>query len=68
MEMPGQDRETMRRAPLAPGHVGAIRAIGNERLHPMGATVTPNGVRPAEVMNEIRFASGPSARRCGCAR
>lgn len=43
METLGQDLETMRRVPLAPDHVAAIRAIGGERRYPASAIVMDIG-------------------------
>lgn len=39
METLGQDLETMRRVPLAPGHVAAISDIGRELAYPAGSIV-----------------------------
>ena len=43
METLGQDLETMRRVPLAPGHVAAICDIGREVSYPAGSIVMDIG-------------------------
>jgi CRP-like cAMP-binding protein len=43
METLGQDLETMRRVPLAPEHVEAIRAVGGETTYPAGTIVMDIG-------------------------
>ena len=43
METLGADLETMRRVPLAPGHVDAICAIGSEAFHPAGSIIMDIG-------------------------
>ena len=43
MESFGEDLETLRRVPLAEGHVARMRAIGSERAYSAGETVLKVG-------------------------